>query len=105
KYMTVPDWVWNVWDNAIHYREPTLDPGPDKRLPCGTPPPPYLPATFLLHVNQHLPHEFNQQICAMFLGEGRNEVAALTSGAWDIVTVMLLYLVCYGASTMTMMLK
>ncbi|KAH9858392.1 hypothetical protein C2E23DRAFT_767676 [Lenzites betulinus] len=102
KYMTSPDWAWKVWDNTIaSLRQiPVMIEDVPGRRACAL-----RYATFLLHVDQHLPRGFDEQIRAWLLGSGRNEVAALSPDAWDIVTVVLLYLICYGALTTTTMLE
>ncbi|KAH9894990.1 hypothetical protein C8Q73DRAFT_745370 [Cubamyces lactineus] len=102
KYMTSPDWAWKVWDNTIaSLRQiPVMMGDVSERRACAL-----RYATFLLHVDQHLPRGFDEQIRAWFLGSGRNEVAALTPDAWDVVTVVLLYLICYGALTTTTILE
>ncbi|KAI0829604.1 hypothetical protein BC628DRAFT_1314187 [Trametes gibbosa] len=102
KYMTSPDWAWKVWDNTIaSLRQiPVMIEDVPGRRACAL-----RYAMFLLHVDQHLPRGFDEQIRAWLLGSGRNEVAALSPDAWDIVTVVLLYLICYGALTTTTMLE
>ncbi|KAI8993842.1 hypothetical protein BD414DRAFT_480612 [Trametes punicea] len=102
KYMTSADWAWKVWDNTIaSLRQiPVMMEDVAGRRACAL-----RYATFLLHVDQHLPRGFDEQIRSWFLGSGRNEVAALTPDAWDVVTVVLLYLICYGALTTTTILE
>ncbi|CDO75642.1 hypothetical protein BN946_scf184743.g2 [Trametes cinnabarina] len=102
KYMTSPDWAWKVWDNTVaSLRQiPLMMEDIPGRRACAL-----RYATFLLHVDQHLPRGFDEQIRSWFLGSGRNEVAALTPDAWDVVTVVMLYLICYGALTTTTILE
>ena len=102
KYMTSPDWAWKVWDNTIaSLRQlPAMIPDVPGRRACAL-----RYATFLLHVDQHLPRGFDEQIRLWLLGSGRNEIAALTPEHWDVVTVVLLYLACYGALATTTILE
>ncbi|KAI0675055.1 hypothetical protein C8Q78DRAFT_1010248 [Trametes maxima] len=102
KYMTSPDWAWKVWDNTIaSLRQiPVMIEEIPGRRACAL-----RYAAFLLHVDQHLPRGFDEQIRSWFLGSGKNEVAALTPDAWDVVTVVLLYMICYGALTTTTILE
>ncbi|KAI0633322.1 hypothetical protein C8Q77DRAFT_1217758 [Trametes polyzona] len=102
KYMTSPDWAWKVWDNTIaSLRQiPMMIEDIPGRRACAL-----RYAVFLLHVDQHLPRGFDEQIRSWFLGSGRNEVAALTPDSWDVVTVVLLYLICYGALATTTILE
>lgn len=103
KYMTSSDWAYKVWDNTIaSLRQiPVMIEDVPGRRACAL-----RYATFLLHVDQHLPRGLDEQIRAWFLAPlGRSEVAALTPDTWDVVTVVLLYLICYGALTTTTMLE
>ena len=102
KYMTSPDWAWKVWDNTIaSLRQlPVMIPDIPSRLSCAL-----RYATFLLHVDQHLPRGYDEQIRAWLAGSGWNEIAALTHETWDVVTVVLLYLACYGALATTTILE
>ncbi|OSD03951.1 hypothetical protein PYCCODRAFT_163808 [Trametes coccinea BRFM310] len=102
KYMTSPDWAWKVWDNTVASlrQVPLMMEDVPGRRACAL-----RYATFLLHVDQHLPRGFDEQIRSWFLGSGKNEVTALTPDAWDVVTFVLLYLICYGALTTTTILE
>ena len=102
KYMTSPDWAWKVWDNTIaSLRQiPSMISDIPGRRACAL-----RYAVFLLHVDQHLPRGFDEQIRSWLLGSGRNEIAALTTESWDVVTVVLLYLACYGALATTTILE
>ncbi|EJF57727.1 hypothetical protein DICSQDRAFT_182976 [Dichomitus squalens LYAD-421 SS1] len=102
KYMTSPDWAWKVWDNTVaSLRQlPAMLSDVASRRECAL-----RYATFLLHVDQHLPRGFDEQIRSWLLGSGRNEIAALTTETWDVVTVVLLYLNCYGALATTTILE
>ncbi|PIL34102.1 hypothetical protein GSI_03813 [Ganoderma sinense ZZ0214-1] len=102
KYMTSPDWAWKVWDNTIaSLRQlPAMMPDIPSRRACAL-----RYAAFLLHVDQHLPRGFDEQIRSWLMGSGRSEIAALTTETWDVVTVVLLYLNCYGALATTTILE
>ncbi len=102
KYMTSPDWAWKVWDNTIaSLRQlPAMMPDIASRRACAL-----RYAAFLLHVDQHLPRGFDEQIRSWLMGSGRSEIAALTTETWDVVTVVLLYLNCYGALATTTILE
>ncbi|OBZ68162.1 Mediator of RNA polymerase II transcription subunit 12 [Grifola frondosa] len=102
KYLTASDWAWKVWDNTIaSLRQiPVIFPDVDGRRACAL-----RYGTFLTHVDQHLPNGFDDQVLTWFLGAGKNEVAALNAEAWDVVTVVLLYLAVHGALTTTTILQ
>ena len=100
--MTSSDWAWKVWDNTIaSLRQiPSMIADISDRRACAL-----RYAMFLLHVDQHLPRGFDEQIRMWLMGSGRNEIAALTTETWDVVTVVLLYLACYGALATTTILE
>ncbi|PCH43895.1 hypothetical protein WOLCODRAFT_138657 [Wolfiporia cocos MD-104 SS10] len=102
KYMTASDWAWNVWDNTIASlrQVPVMIPDLEGRRACAL-----RYANFLWHVDQHLPRGFDKQVLDWFLGAGKNEVAALSPEAWDVVTVVLLHLCVCGALNTTSILK
>ena len=77
KYMTSPDWAWKVWDNTIaSLRQlPVMVQDVSSQRACAL-----RYAEFLLHVDQHLPRGFDDQIRSWLTGSGRNEVAVL----WEI---------------------
>ena len=85
KYMTSPDWAWKVWDNTIaslRQLPAMMSDVPSRRI-CAL-----RYAAFLLHVDQHLPRGFDEQIRSWLMGSGRSEIAALTTETWDVVTVV-----------------
>lgn len=100
--MTSPDWAWKVWDNTISSLRqlPATIPDIEGRRECAL-----RYATFLVHVDQHLPRGFDEQVHAWLMGSGRDEVAAFTPETWDVVTVVFLYLACYGALATTTILE
>ncbi|EPQ57624.1 hypothetical protein GLOTRDRAFT_137894 [Gloeophyllum trabeum ATCC 11539] len=102
KYRTAPDWAWKVWDNTVaSLRQiPMMSSDPSSRHICAL-----RYGSFLLHVDQHLPRGFDEQVLEWCLGSGKNEVAALTSDSWPIVTIVLLFLAVQGALTITTILQ
>lgn len=102
KYRSAPDWAWKVWDNTIaslRQIPSMINDLPGRRI-CAL-----RYASFLTHVDQHIPAGSDSHILAWFLGSGRNEVEALSSEAWDVVTVVLLHLSIYGALATTTILQ
>ncbi|KAI0344762.1 hypothetical protein BDW22DRAFT_1354912 [Trametopsis cervina] len=101
KYRSSSDWAWKVWDNTVaSLRQiPSMIEDIPGRRACGC-----RYAVFLTHVDQHLPAGFDEQILVWFLGSGRNEVIALSAEAWDVFTVVLLYLAIHGALATTTIL-
>lgn len=94
KYRSASDWAWKVWDNTVaSLRQiPLMIDDVAGRRACSS-----RYALFLTHVDQHLPAGFDDQILSWFLGSGRNEIIALSAEAWDVLTVVLLYLSIHGA--------
>lgn len=62
-------------------------------------------AKFLLHVDQHLPVGIDEQVLRWFLGTGKGEILALTVDAWDVCSVVLLFLCAHGALPSTTILR
>ncbi|ESK91038.1 rna polymerase ii mediator complex component [Moniliophthora roreri MCA 2997] len=102
KYRMSFDWAWKVWDNTIaSLRQiPVMTPDTRTRRTLAL-----RYGTFLWHVGQHLPAGLDSQVLRWFLGPGRNEMAALSADAWDVVTVVLLYLSVHGALQTTTILE
>lgn len=102
KYRTSFDWAWKVWDNTVaSLRQiPVIMPDSAERRACTL-----RYGDFLLHVHEHLPSGFDNQVLQWFLGPGKNEVVALNSDAWEVLTVVLLYLSVHGAIATTTILK
>ncbi|OCH91787.1 hypothetical protein OBBRIDRAFT_752537 [Obba rivulosa] len=102
KYMTAPDWAWKVWDNTVaSLRQiPVMIPDADGRRSCAL-----RYAAFLSHIDQHLPHGFDDHILQWLVGAGKNEMAALNDDAWDVATMVLLELCIRGALTVTTILE
>lgn len=102
KYRRSQDWAWKVWDNTVaSLRQiPAMVVDTAARRGCAL-----RYGTFLWHVDQHLPAGLDNQVLRWFLGPGKNEIAALSGDAWDIVTVVLLYLSVHGALKTTTILQ
>ncbi|KAF9453917.1 hypothetical protein P691DRAFT_798859 [Macrolepiota fuliginosa MF-IS2] len=101
KYRTSLDWAWKVWDNAIASlrQVPAMNPDVAQRKACAL-----RYGIFLWQVDQHLPDGLDGDVQRWFVGPGQNEIAALTAEAWDVVTVVLLYLCVHGALKTTTIL-
>ncbi len=101
KYRTSLDWAWKVWDNAIASlrQVPAMNPDAAQQKACAL-----RYGIFLWQVDQHLPHGLDGDVQRWFAGPGRNEIAALSADAWDVVTVVLLYLCVHGALKTTTIL-
>lgn len=59
---------------------------------------------FLWHVDQHLALGLDSDVSQWCLGPGKNEIAALSSDVWDILSIVLLYLSVHGALKTTTIL-
>ena len=101
KYRATPDWAWKVWDNTVaSLRQiPVLIPDIKARRACAL-----RYANFLLHVDEHLPNGFDDQVLRWFLGPGRSEIMVLNPEAWDVFMVVILYLSVHGALKTTTVL-
>ena len=102
KYRTSLDWGWKVWDNTVASlrQVPLMTDDVLKRHMIAL-----QYAEFLLHVDQHLPAGIDEQVLRWFLGTGKGEILALTVDAWDVCTVVLLFLCAHGALPSTTILR
>jgi mediator of RNA polymerase II transcription subunit 12 len=102
KYRTSHEWGWKVWDNTVaSLRQiPVMTSDMAGRQSCAL-----RYGTFLLQVDQHLPGGLDHPILQWLLGPGKSEVVALSTDAWDILTVVLLYLCVHGALATTTILR
>ena len=102
KYRTSSDWGWKVWDNTVaSLRQiPLMTHDIPKRHIIAL-----RYAQFLLHVDQHLPTGIDEQVLRWFLGTGKGEIMALSVDAWDVCTVVLLFLCAHGALPSTTILR
>ncbi|KAJ6602183.1 hypothetical protein B0H10DRAFT_2167359 [Mycena sp. CBHHK59/15] len=102
KYRMSLDWAWKVWDNTVaSLRQiPVMTSDAADRKICAL-----RYGTFLWHVDQHIPKGLDEEVLQWFLGPGKNEVAALSADAWDVLTVVLLHLSVHGALQTTTILQ
>ncbi|KAF9231909.1 hypothetical protein BU15DRAFT_55624 [Melanogaster broomeanus] len=102
KYRTALDWGWKVWDNTVASlrQVPLMTDDIVKRHTIAL-----RYAQFLLHVDQHLPAGIDEQVLRWFLGTGKGEILALTVDAWDVCSVILLFLCAHGALPSTTILR
>ncbi|KAL0581804.1 RNA polymerase II mediator complex subunit [Marasmius crinis-equi] len=102
KYRMSFGWAWKVWDNtfASLRQIPAMTPDIATRRAYAL-----RYGTFLWHVEQHLPSGLDGHVLRWFLGQGKNEMAALNVDSWDVVIVVLLYLSVHGALKTTSILE
>ena len=102
KYRAAPDWAWKVWDNTVaSLRQiPVLIADTVGRRACAL-----RYANFLLHVDEHLPNGFDDQVLRWFVGPGKREMMLLSSEAWDVFMVVIIYLSVNGALKTTTVLS
>ena len=102
KYRSSLNWVWTVWDNTIaSLRQiPSMLTDLLDRRVCAL-----RYAKFLFHVDEHVVGGLNDHVLNWFTGSGINEISALTEEAWDVVTVVLVFLCIHGAVSTTTLLK
>lgn len=101
KYRMSSDWAWKVWDNTVASLRQVPDMTADVggRHTCAL-----RYGVFLWHVDQHLPLGLDGEVLRWCLGPGKNEVAALSSDVWNILSVVVLYLSVHGALKTTTIL-
>lgn len=102
RYRTALDWGWKVWDNTIASlrQVPLMTADIDKRRAISL-----RYAQFLLHIDQHLPAGLDDHVLQWCLGTGKGEILALTVEAWDVCSVVLLFLTAHGALSTTSLLR
>ncbi|KAG5638808.1 hypothetical protein H0H81_010037 [Sphagnurus paluster] len=102
KYRKSSDWAWKVWDNTVASlrQVPVMTSDESGRRACAL-----RYGMFLWQVDQHLATGLDGEVLSWLLGPGKNEVAALNSEAWNVLTVVLLYLTVHGALKTTTILK
>ncbi|KAF9484513.1 hypothetical protein BDN70DRAFT_872547 [Pholiota conissans] len=102
KYRASLDWAWKVWDNAVaSLRQiPSMSTDVEVRRACAL-----RYGSFLWRVDQHLPNGLDYDVLQWFLGPGKAEVIALNADAWDILEVVLLFLVVHGSLKTTTILE
>lgn len=102
KYRTSSDWAWKVWDNTVaSLRQiPSMTQDVGARRACAL-----RYGCFLWRIDQHLPHGLDGDVLQWFLGPGKSEVVALSADAWDVLSVVLLYLVVNDALKTTTIME
>jgi mediator of RNA polymerase II transcription subunit 12, fungi type len=102
KYRTSLDWASKVWDNTVtslrYIPEKVFD--AEIRLNHAL-----RYGAFLWKVDQHLPNGLDGDILQWLLGPGRVVVASLNADAWEVLGVVLIYLVVHGALKTTTILR
>ena len=102
KYRTSSDWAWKVWDNTIaSLRQiPSMTQDVDARRACAL-----RYGCFLWRIGQHLTHGLDGDVLQWFIGPGKSEVVALSTDAWNVLRVVLLYLVVNDALKTTTIME
>ena len=102
KYRTSSDWAWKVWDNTVaSLRQiPSMTQDVDARRACAL-----RYGCFLWRIDQHLPHGLDSDVLQWFLGPGKSEVVALSADAWDVLSIVLLFLVVNDALKTTTIME
>ncbi|KAK7692890.1 hypothetical protein QCA50_004525 [Cerrena zonata] len=102
KYRTATDWAWKVWDNTMAslHNIPDIFADQQSRTLCAL-----RYAAFLTYIEHHLPSGLDDTVIQWFAGPGGAEMATLTQASWDVVTIVLLYLVVHGALSTVAILK
>lgn len=100
-YRSAPNWDWLVWDNTVAALQhlPGIIEDERVRKACS-----YKYATFLTHVDQHLPDGFDEQILSWFQGAGQVEITKFSTEVWDELSIILFYLSIHGALATTTIL-
>jgi hypothetical protein len=95
-YHKSPNWAWSIWDNtfAALRVQVNAEASRDTRY-----------ATFLLHVDQHLPGGLDEHVARWFQETGKAELISIDSVAWMSLTHTLLHLVVQGVLATTTILK
>ena len=95
-YHKSPNWAWCIWDNtfAALRVQVNVEASRDTRY-----------ATFLLHVDQHLPGGLDEHVARWFQETGKAELVSIDSVAWMSLTHTLLHLVVQGVLATTTILK
>ncbi|TRM70308.1 hypothetical protein BD626DRAFT_448794 [Schizophyllum amplum] len=101
-YRAAHDWGWKVWDNtfASLRQIPVLSDDDDMRQSLAL-----RYGTFLLHIDQHLPHGLDRDILQWFHSSGQNELLVLTADAWRVLMTVIVFLTVHGALRTTTVLQ
>ncbi|GLB37302.1 putative transcription mediator complex subunit Med12 [Lyophyllum shimeji] len=102
KYRRSVDWAWKVWDNTVASlrQVPVMTSDEAERRVCAL-----RYGVFLWQVDQHLATGLDREVLQWCLGPGKNEISALSSDAWSVLTLVLLYLSVRGALRTTTILQ
>ncbi|KAI9510086.1 hypothetical protein F5148DRAFT_1182339 [Russula earlei] len=94
-YHKSPDWAWSIWDNTFAALRVLVNAeAPRERY-----------ASFLLHIDQHLPDGLDEHVARWFQETGKAELISIDSVAWTNLTHTLLHLVIHGVLATTTILK
>jgi mediator of RNA polymerase II transcription subunit 12, fungi type len=102
EYRGSSDWIWKVWDNTIASlrQVPALASDQTAQIVCAR-----RYGIFLKHVDEHLPTGLDDQVLNWFLGRGKNELARLSDGVWQLLQILLLHLISHDALKTTTVLE
>lgn len=95
-YHKSANWAWSIWDNtfAALRVQANAEASRDTRY-----------ATFLLHVDQHLPGGLDEHVARWFQETGKAELTSIDGVAWTSLTHTLLHLVVQGVLATTTIMK
>jgi mediator of RNA polymerase II transcription subunit 12, fungi type len=95
-YHKSPDWAWSIWDNTFAALRVQVN----AEAPCDA-----RYASFLLHIDQHLPDGLDEHVARWFQEAGKAELISIDSVAWTNLSHTLLHLVVQGVLATTTVLK
>jgi mediator of RNA polymerase II transcription subunit 12, fungi type len=95
-YHKSPDWAWSIWDNTFAALRVQVN----AQAPCDA-----RYASFLLHIDQHLPDGLDGHVARWFQETGKVELISIDSVAWTNLTHTLLHLVVQNVLATTTILK
>ena len=95
-YHKSSNWAWSIWDNTFAALRVQVNPEASRDTRY---------ATFLLHVDQHLPGGLDEHVARWFQETGKAELISIDSVAWMSLTHTLLHLVVQGVLATTTILK
>ncbi|KAK2467842.1 hypothetical protein APHAL10511_000137 [Amanita phalloides] len=98
KYRTSSEWGWRVWENALASLEHVAD-GESSTgmihqhaLPYGM---------FLWHIDQHLAAGLDSEVLHWLTGPGSSQITKFSPAMWDMLSIVLIYLVAHRALHIT----
>ncbi len=95
-YHKSPDWAWSIWDNTFAALRVQVN----AEAPCDA-----RYASFLLHIDQHLPDGLDEHVARWLQETGKVELISIDSVAWTNLTHTLLHLVVQNVLATTTILK